>query len=246
MYGHASRQGYGNIEQPAQPIFITLVLLPIYFVYSLVSIYRTFTRFIGQGPTWLAVSTPVYLDQCIVYCVKYCQNTNTGPSIYWQMAKLISANIVSHRQPFSLWQSRKGLGDVCWGNHPVLSRDIWWFNWRWLDKYGTIQTAKGTCRLELKTSRSKLSIIIGKDVFASEFLTGFEAWAKLVQQWLVCAQLGIHLEPINKELVLLVTIWSKLTVPLAQRENCAVPYKKLFGPMVCHMRFASFTTRLWK
>ena len=29
-------------------IFITLVLLPIYFVYS--SVYRTFTRFIGQCP----------------------------------------------------------------------------------------------------------------------------------------------------------------------------------------------------
>ena len=29
-----------------------------------------------------------------------------------------------------------------------------------------------------------------------------EAWAKLAQQWLV----GIHLDPINKELMLLVTI----------------------------------------
>ena len=43
------------------PIFTTLVLLPIYFVYSLVSIYRTFTRFIGQCPAWLAVSTPLSL-----------------------------------------------------------------------------------------------------------------------------------------------------------------------------------------
>ena len=34
----------------------------------------------------------------------------------------------------------------------------------------------------------------------------FEAWAKLAQQWLVCAPLGIHLEPINKELMLLVII----------------------------------------
>ena len=34
----------------------------------------------------------------------------------------------------------------------------------------------------------------------------FEAWAQLAQQWLVCAPLGIHLEPINKELMLLVTI----------------------------------------
>ena len=40
----------------------------------------------------------------------------------------------------------------------------------------------------------------------SEFLIRFEAWAKLAQQRLVCAPLGIHLEPINKELMLLVTI----------------------------------------
>ena len=40
----------------------------------------------------------------------------------------------------------------------------------------------------------------------SEFLISFEAWAKLAQQWLVCAPLGIHLEPINKKLMLLVTI----------------------------------------
>ena len=32
-----------------------------------------------------------------------------------------------------------------------------------------------------------------------EFLIRFEAWAKLAQQWLVCALLGIHLEPIKKE-----------------------------------------------
>ena len=31
----------------------------------------------------------------------------------------------------------------------------------------------------------------------------FEAWAKLAQQWLVCAPLGI---PIDKELMLLLTI----------------------------------------
>ena len=40
----------------------------------------------------------------------------------------------------------------------------------------------------------------------SEFLITFEAWAKLAQQWLVSAPLGIHFEPINKELMLLVTI----------------------------------------
>ena len=39
-----------------------------------------------------------------------------------------------------------------------------------------------------------------------EFLICFEAQAKLAQQWLVCVPLGIHLEPINKALMLLVTI----------------------------------------
>ena len=40
----------------------------------------------------------------------------------------------------------------------------------------------------------------------SEFLITFEACAKLAQQWLVCTPLGIQFEPINKELMLLVTI----------------------------------------
>ena len=42
----------------------------------------------------------------------------------------------------------------------------------------------------------------------AEVLRRFEAWPKLAQQWLVCAPLGIngHFEPINKELMLLVTI----------------------------------------
>ena len=40
----------------------------------------------------------------------------------------------------------------------------------------------------------------------SEFLICFEVWAKLAQQWLVCVPLGIYLEPINKELMLLVII----------------------------------------
>ena len=44
-----------------------------------------------------------------------------------------------------------------------------------------------------------------KNVLASEFLISFEAWTKLAQQWLVCEPLGIHLEPINQELMLLVT-----------------------------------------
>ena len=75
----------------------------------------------------------------------------------------------------------------------------------------------------------------------------FEAWAKLAQQWLVCEPLGIHLEQINKELILLVTIYiiiincvtgHRPTAHIAHhwpKENCAVPNKKLFGPMVCYM-----------
>ena len=47
------------------PISITIVLLPIYFVYSLVSIYRTFARFIGQCPAWLAVSTSLSVTMII-------------------------------------------------------------------------------------------------------------------------------------------------------------------------------------
>ena len=35
------------------------------------------------------------------------------------------------------------------------------------------------------------------NIFTSEFLITFEAWAKLTQKWLVCAPLRIHLEPIN-------------------------------------------------
>ena len=42
----------------------------------------------------------------------------------------------------------------------------------------------------------------------AEFLISFESWAKLAQQWLVCEPLGIHLEPINQQLMLLVTIES--------------------------------------
>ena len=50
------------------PIFITLVLLPIYFVYSSVSIYRIFTRFIRRCPAWLAVYTPlIYSIHLFIY-----------------------------------------------------------------------------------------------------------------------------------------------------------------------------------
>ena len=45
-----------------------------------------------------------------------------------------------------------------------------------------------------------------KHTCTSEFLIGFEVWAKLAQQWLACVPLGRYLESINKELVLLVII----------------------------------------
>ena len=48
-------------------------------------------------------------------------------------------------------------------------------------------------------------IHVTKNIFLNEKVS-FEAWAKLAQQWLVYAPLEIHLEPINKELMLLVTI----------------------------------------
>ena len=48
----------------------------------------------------------------------------------------------------------------------------------------------------------------GITIHTPEFLISFEAWVKLAQRWLMCAPLGIHLEPINKELMLLVTIYS--------------------------------------
>ena len=52
----------------------------------------------------------------------------------------------------------------------------------------------------------ELEISVILCVLPTKFLIGFEAWAKLPQQWLVCAPMEIHLEPIKKELMLLVTI----------------------------------------
>ena len=48
-------QECGNTEPTAGHFFITFVLLSIdmFFVYSSVSIYQTFTRFIAQSPAWL-------------------------------------------------------------------------------------------------------------------------------------------------------------------------------------------------
>ena len=49
----------------------------------------------------------------------------------------------------------------------------------------------------------------------------------------VCA-IG-NLEPVNKEVVLLVIV---IIIIIWPRENCAVPNKKLFGSMVCHMNLS--------
>ena len=54
----------------------------------------------------------------------------------------------------------------------------------------------------MKISQFKVHMYIYK-LCTSEFLISFELWAKLAQQRLVCAPLGIHLEPIN--IMLLVT-----------------------------------------
>ena len=45
----------------------------------------------------------------------------------------------------------------------------------------------------------------------TEVLIHFEAWAKLAQQWFVCAPLGTHLEPINKKLCLVTGAYEKTT-----------------------------------
>ena len=34
-------------------------------------------------------------------------------------------------------------------------------------------------------------------VCVPQYLISFETWAKLAQKWLVCAALGMHLQPIN-------------------------------------------------
>ena len=51
----------------------------------------------------------------------------------------------------------------------------------------------------IKIIFQSLNYLLNETVFRlePEFLVRFEAWAKLPQQWLVCAPLGIHLEPIS-------------------------------------------------
>ena len=51
-----------------------------------------------------------------------------------------------------------------------------------------------------------LSILFIISYSSTEFLIRFEDRGELAQLWLVCEPLRIHLEPINKELMLLVTI----------------------------------------
>ena len=63
----------------------------------------------------------------------------------------------------------------------------------------------------------------------------FEAWAELAQQWLVCAPLRIHLDQLTTVNAVSEKYNHNYLHHLAQRMNCAVPNKKLFGPMVHHM-----------
>ena len=87
---------------------ITLVLLPIYFVHSWVSIYRTFTRFTRQCFAGLGVSTPllqrlsgrtpssIYLQfQSSFSSCKYvpstiCGFSDSGHAISWVAETLVS------------------------------------------------------------------------------------------------------------------------------------------------------------
>ena len=57
----------------------------------------------------------------------------------------------------------------------------------------------------VRTMLKMVARLFGK---GTEFLIRFEALTKLAQQWLVCVPLGMRLEPINKELMLLVELCS--------------------------------------
>ena len=68
----------------------------------------------------------------------------------------------------------------------------------------------------------------------SVFLICFEAWANWIDNRLVCVPLGIHLELINKQLMLLViiiiiiinsTIWPKERIALPTLQANHVPYE---------------------
>ena len=42
------------------------------------------------------------------------------------------------------------------------------------------------------------TMLIFQLILLTEFLICFEAWVKFAQQWLVCVELEMYLEPINK------------------------------------------------
>ena len=67
-----------------------------------------------------------------------------------------------------------------------------------------LQLCLGHSQLLIDTVRYQNRLVY--DNTDLEVLIYFEAWTKLAQKWLVCASLGIHLEPINKQLMLLVRI----------------------------------------
>ena len=67
-----------------------------------------------------------------------------------------------------------------------------------------LDTPYNVCSLEMHITYTQIRICI--NIITPEFLISFEARAKLAQQRIVYVPLGIRLEPINKELMLLVLI----------------------------------------
>ena len=62
------------------------------------------------------------------------------------------------------------------------------------------------------------------EIFKLENMICFEAWAKLAQQRLVCVLLGMHLEPINKQL-LTICPKRKLQCRIRSLSVAKVPYQ---------------------
>ena len=100
---------------------ITLVLLPIYFVYSSVSIYRTFTRFIGQCPVWLAVSTLLNsIWKCTLVWLYLYTHTHTQ-----SRRMLFKSTTVINHFTFTLTQRQtKAIGFQIWINRSVKSTKV--------------------------------------------------------------------------------------------------------------------------
>ena len=84
-----------------RPIFLTLVLPPIYNLYRPVSIYQIFTRFIRHCFTWLAVSTPMLaFENTNNRIVQYitCDSGEVHNILCWYKETLTSCRpIVFHR-----------------------------------------------------------------------------------------------------------------------------------------------------